>query len=266
MLYELNITELSGVDIAEGESLESFYGLVNKRGVLLNPAEVNKAQYHSAPFMMLVNELMDLQDLLELDIFSTQTVLRMNDRSLIEELVALLIKKEITDKRRAVDELLNSNLDNEVIANTRTKFTDIIKVINDLNKINPINKTRFKQRNDFYTLFSYVAKHVEIPINVLKEQYRFLIFIDEHNYIRPTNESCQTFMKYAYHCVTQSNSKDARKTRLTILENILIKVNQNENNSYLADVIDFLEDDLHIEQINFVKIEKWYIIDFRQFQ
>ena len=95
MSYLLNVTELYDIDTSNGESLEDFYSLVNKRGVHLNPAEVNKAQYHDAPFMVLVNELMDLQGLSDLDIFSTKTVQRMNDRSLIEELVAYLFKENV---------------------------------------------------------------------------------------------------------------------------------------------------------------------------
>ena len=54
MSYVLNVTEVYDIDLANGESLEDFYSLVNKRGVHLNPAEVNKAQYHDAPFMILV--------------------------------------------------------------------------------------------------------------------------------------------------------------------------------------------------------------------
>lgn len=93
--YVLNVTELYDIDTSNGESLEDFYSLVNKRGVHLNLAEVNKAQYHDAPFMILVNELMDLQGLSDLDIFSTKTIQRMNDRSLIEEdSVSLSVSKE----------------------------------------------------------------------------------------------------------------------------------------------------------------------------
>ena len=96
MSYILNVTEVYDIDTPNGESLEDFYSLVNKRGVHLNPAEVNKAQYHDAPFMVLVNELMDLQGLSDLDIFSTKTVQRMNDRSLIEELVAFLFNSSLS--------------------------------------------------------------------------------------------------------------------------------------------------------------------------
>ena len=170
MSYILNVTELYDIDTSNGESLEDFYSLVNKRGVHLNPAEVNKAQYHDAPFMVLVNELMDLQGLSDLDIFSTKTVQRMNDRSLIEELVAYLFKGNVTDKRKAVEELLESTLETAKVEQVRDEFKSILEILCQLNVVKRIKETRFKQRNDFYTLFCFIAKHKEFSVNVLSEQ------------------------------------------------------------------------------------------------
>ena len=265
MSYLLNVTELYDIDTSNGESLEDFYSLVNKRGVHLNPAEVNKAQYHDAPFMVLVNELMDLQGLSDLDIFSTKTVQRMNDRSLIEELVAYLFKENVTDKRKAVEELLESTLETAKVEQVREEFNSILEILCQLNVVKPIKETRFKQRNDFYTLFCFIAKHKELSVNVLSEQYRFLVFVDEHEYIRPTNDDCETFKEYAYHCVTQSNSKTARLTRLSILEELLIVKNVEERSHHLADVCEYLEGEYDIDDIAFVEIEGWKIIDTKQF-
>lgn len=265
MSYILNVTEVYDIDTSNGESLEDFYSLVNKRGVHLNPAEVNKAQYHDAPFMVLVNELMDLQGLSDLDIFSTKTVQRMNDRSLIEELVAYLFKGNVTDKRKAVEELLESKLETAKVEQVREDFKSILETLCQLNAIKPIKETRFKQRNDFYTLFCFIAKHKELTENVLVEQYRFLVFVDKHDYIRPTNDDCETFKEYAYHCVTQSNSKMARITRLSILEEILIVKNVEEKSPRLSDVCEFLESEYDIDDIVFAEVEGWKIIDTKQF-
>lgn len=265
MSYILNVTELYDIDSANGESLEDFYSLVNKRGVHLNPAEVNKAQYHDAPFMILVNELMDLQGLSDLDIFSIKTVQRMNDRSLIEELVAYLFKGGITDKRKAVDELLESTLENAKVEQVREQFKTVLDALCKLNEIKPIKDTRFKQRNDFYTLFCFVAKHIELSQEVLNEQYKFLSFVDDKEYIRPTNDDCETFKEYAYHCVTQSNSKTARMTRLSILEDILIVKDVDEKSPRLSDVCEFLEEEYDIDNLAFVETEGYYLIDTKQF-
>ena len=265
MSYILNVTEVYDIDTSNGESLEDFYSLVNKRGVHLNSAEVNKAQYHDAPFMVLVNELMDLQGLSDLDIFSTKTVQRMNDRSLIEELVAYLFKRNVTDKRKAVDELLESTLDIAKVVQVREEFKSILDTLCLLNAVKPIKETRFKQRNDFYTLFSFIAKHKELSLNVLTEQYRFLVFVDEHEYIRPTNDDCDTFKEYAYHCVTQSNSKTARLARLSILEEILIVKTLEEKSPRLSDVCEYLEEEFDTEDIAFCEIEGYKVIDTKQF-
>lgn len=265
MSYVLNVTEIYDIDKLNGESLEDFYSLVNKRGVHLNSAEVNKAQYHNAPFMMLVNELMDLQGLADLDIFSTKTIQRMNDRSLIEELVAYLFKGSITDKRKAVDELLESSLEETSIRTVRKEFKAVLDILCLLNEVKPLKETRFKQRNDFYTLFCFIAKHKELPPEVLKEQYRFLSFIDGKEYIRPTNEECEVFKEYAYHCVTQSNSKTARSTRLTILEDILIVKDLNEKSLRMSDVCEYLEDEYDIDELSFLEIAGYKVVDVKQF-
>ena len=266
MSYILNVTEVYDIDTSNGESLEDFYSLVNKRGVHLNPAEVNKAQYHNAPFMVLVNELMDLQGLSDLDIFSTKTVQRMNDRSLIEELVAYLFKGNVTDKRKAVEELLESALETAKVEQVREEFKSTLEILCQLNVIKPIRETRFKQRNDFYTLFCFIAKHKELSVHVLSEQYSFLVFVDEHEYIRPTNDDCETFKEYAYHCVTQSNSKTARLTRLSILEELLIVKNVKERSPRLSDVCEFLEEEYDLDDVSFLDIEGYKVLDKKQFE
>lgn len=259
--YKLNITEISNIET--GESLEEFYSLVNKRGIHLNPAEVNKAQYHDSQFLTLVNSLMDLQALTDLDIFSSKTVQRMNDRSLVEEVVAYLFKGEITDKRNAVDDLFEATLSEDEIDYVKKTFVEVIRKISMLNDIKPVNQTRFKQRNDFYTLFCFVHKHSKITDALLKVQYEFLTYLDENEYIRPTNEDCETLKEYAYHCVTQSNSKLARKTRLEILENILL-VKERDENERQEDVYSYILSNTDKIELPTKRIEGYLMVDLEQ--
>lgn len=259
--YKLNVTEIT--NIGEGESLEEFYSLVNKRGIRLNPAEVNKAQYHDSQFLTLVNSLMDLQVLTNLDIFSSKTVQRMNDRSLIEEVVAYLFKGEITDKRIAVDDLFEATLPPEKIEQVNNSFNEVIRTISMLNEVKPINQTRFKQRNDFYTLFCFLHMNAGLSDEVIKEQYRYLIYLDENEYIRPTNEDCETLKEYAYHCVTQSNSKLARKTRLEILESILL-VKERDENERQEDVYSYVLSNTDKTELPTKKIEGYLFVDLEQ--
>lgn len=263
--YSLVFVVIEDVDASKGESLEEYFSLVNKRGVHLNTAEVNQAQYHNAPFMIMVNRLMDLQGLSELDIFSSKTKQRMNDRSLVEELVAYLFVGAITDKRKAVDDLLEATLDEKQIQEVSLEFERILDIICVLNReVAPLNDTRFKQRNDFYTLFVYVAKHKEIPLPVLKEQYRFVVFLDKKGYIRPTNDDCDTLKEYAYHCVTQSNSKYAREQRLEIMGDILICLEGDEKSDRLSDVCEYLEGELEIDSVPFIVMSGYEVVDTDQ--
>ena len=265
--YILVFEVIEEVDASQGESLEKYFSLVNKRGVHLNTAEVNKAQYYNSPFMVLVNEIMDLQGMSELDIFSSKTVQRMNDRSLVEELVAYLFVGAITDKRKAADDLLETAPNDEQITRVRKEFKDILDILCILNReVAPLNETRFKQRNDFYTLFVYVAIHKELPISVLKEQFQFLVFLDKNDYIRPTNDDCEVLKEYAYHCVTQSNSKNARQTRLTIMESLLLFKEGTEADFRLMAVCEYLQAQYEKETIAFITIEGWKIVDVNQFR
>ena len=82
---------------------------------------------------------------------------------------------------------------------------------------------------------------------------------------RPTNDDCETFKEYAYHCVTQSNSKTARMTRLSILEDILIVKDVDEKSPRLSDVCEFLEEEYDIDNLAFVETEGYNLIDTKQF-
>lgn len=150
--YRLNIVEIGNFDSSKGESKEEFFYLVNKRGRIINPAEVNQAYHHDSDFLNLVYRVMDIQQLIELDIFTDKTKLRMNDRGLIEEIVAYLFYG-ITEKRNAVEDLFEAQISEEVINEKYSRFSLVINKMYALNDIKPIKQTRYKQKNDFYTFF-----------------------------------------------------------------------------------------------------------------
>ena len=105
-----------------------------------------------------------------------------------------------------------------------------------------------------------------MPGDVLIAQYRLMVFMDERGFIRPTNDDCETCKMYAYNCVTQSNSKTARQVRLDILEEILISYEgESVMAPHLAEVCEFLEAEFDLEEISFIHLGKWRIIDTKQF-
>lgn len=257
MDYKLNIVLLDGFN-EEYESKEEFFYLVNKRGVQLNPSEVNHAYYHDSDFMQLVIRMSEYQPLIDLDIFTDKTKLRMNDRSLIEEIAAYLLKG-ISDKRNAVEDLFNAKIAREEVDMKFDKFCRIIDRIKSTLSIKPINETRYKQRNDFYTLFCFIDKHISDSIELFELQYRILAFISESGLISPSNESYNLFKEYAINCVSQSNSKKAREARLLFFEELLANRNECINNTQ-GQLIRYIEVERE-NRINISKIDGYLMIN-----
>ena len=257
MDYKLNIVLLDGFN-EEYESKEEFFYLVNKRGVQLNPSEVNHAYYHDSDFMKLVIRMSEYQPLIDLDIFTDKTKLRMNDRSLIEEIAAYLFKG-ISDKRNAVEDLFKAKIAREEVDMKFDKFCRIIDRIKSTLSIKPINETRYKQRNDFYTLFCFIDKHISDSIELFELQYRILAFISESGLISPSNESYNLFKEYAINCVSQSNSKKAREARLLFFEELLANRNECINNTQ-GQLIRYIEVERE-NRINISKIDGYLMIN-----
>lgn len=224
--YKLNIVLLEEFDERK-ESKEEFFYLVNKRGVQLNPTEVNHAYYHASGFMSLVNRMISYQPFIELDIFSDKAKGRMNDRSLVEEIAAYLFKN-ITDKRDAITELYEEEISEVDLDNKYLVFCSVIDIIYSLNNIKPISQTRYKQRNDFFSLFGFIHVHLKesIIIKNLPKLYEILVLISDNAIISPSNDEYNQFKQYALNCVSQSNSKKARLSRINFFNNILANDSQ----------------------------------------
>jgi hypothetical protein len=80
------------MDLKISDSLKEFYVLINKKGVHLNIAEVNKSEFFDTNFLKLANDLLTYQNLINLNLFSDATIKRMNDRAFVEELLAYLLR------------------------------------------------------------------------------------------------------------------------------------------------------------------------------
>ncbi|MBR6110693.1 MAG: DUF262 domain-containing protein [Paludibacteraceae bacterium] len=257
MDYKLNVVILENF-IEESESKEEFFYLVNKRGVQLNPSEVNHAYYHDTDFMRLVTNMLNYQPLIELDIFTDKTVMRMNDRSLVEELAAYLFKG-ITDKRNVVEDLFEDKIEEEEMKKQYSRFSKIIDRISLIQKIKPINQTRYKQRNDFFTLFCFVDKHLDDSEEILMKQFNVLVFISDNGIITPSNDEYELFKEYAINCVSQSNSKHAREQRLSFFEALLANTSNKASEEQLQ-LIDFADNELDVN-LSMVNLEKYFIVN-----
>ncbi len=240
--YKLPIVYIS--ELNENDSLNEFYVLINKKGKPLNIPEVYQAEFSEHPFMRLANSALNYQPFIELGIFSDATRKRMNDRAFTEELLAYLIYG-ITDKKSGVEQAYKqTELIDEKYAEISTRFKQTIDRIYNLQEKTPLDKTRYRQKNDFYTLFNYVDKHQKLADKLLQYQYRILILLNqkdqyENQFISPSNEHSEALREYAIQCVSQSNSKKAREKRLEFFENILLNTEIKKNET-LQDVFSYL--------------------------
>lgn len=254
-------------NLAPTDNLRDFYVLINKKGVHLNVPEVNKSEHFDKLFMKLANEVLEYQNLIELDLFTEASIKRMNDRAYIEELLGYLLLG-IKEKKKVVENIYKEDINENEYQELKSSFYSIIDKISILNEIKPINKTRYKQKNDFYTLFSFINENPDIDIETLIYQYKILLVLDGvdkfgKQFIRPTNENSKSLKEYANNCVSQSNSSLARESRLKFFNSIL-KNKNTEENEILIDVLNYLSEVFGDDKIELKEVGGYKVIDVDQ--
>lgn len=212
--YNLNMTVID--QITEEESIEEFYALVNSAGKKLNKPELAKAKYYDTKFLSLLEKLTDHEEFVKLNLFRATD--RMNDIDLVSELVAL-IHFGISDKKDKVGDLYEDDITEAESEKLEAQFLEVIKVLNNWNKVFPLNETRYKQKNDLYTIFSLINEFKHSP-DVLRAMYEWLLVFDD--YISPSQNECEPLKEYAENCITQSNSKKARERRFELIKQFLL--------------------------------------------
>jgi len=248
--YKISVTYIS--DLNNSEAIEDFYARVNSTGLKLNRPELNKAKYYDTRFLHLLETLSINRDFKDLNLFAELSLARMNDIDFIGEIVSQ-IENGITDKKSGVDRLFEKDISNEDDKRLSDRFKKVIGIIKQLNDIYLIKNTRYKQKNDFYTLFGFVNDNLNLSINTLKYFYIVLVLIDEA--ISPSNDECESLREYARHCVTQSNSKNAREERLKFYSELFLN-NKNHPNSTQLDILKYFD----IEKEPLQKKEDFYTI------
>jgi hypothetical protein len=234
------------------EEVREFYVRVNRSGARLERPELNKAEYFDTNFLKLVSELSDLKEFKDLHLFSAAVEKRMFDRDFIEELVAQYLYG-IGDKKKAVDNLFKEDIDKEKYLEIKKGFTKIIQIISKLNEITSFSKTRFIQKNDFYTLFGFIKKIQSLPFSDIDKLFRNFVKISKG--ISPSNDNCEPLKEYAINCVLQSNSKKARTNRFKIIENILLN-DVEKPNKRQRQIIKYFNLEYKV-----IKVNNYYIID-----
>lgn len=233
LTYKIPVTIIT--EISEGEYIEEFYYMVNSSGIHLNRPERFKAHYFDTNFLKLVEKITTSELFQTLNVIPVSSQKRMMDRDLIEELCALVLFG-ITDKKNQVDKIYESDITEEDSKNCEIKFNDILHQFHKFNDIKPLKDTRFRQRNDFYTLFGFVKDNLKIDNKILNYFYNVLLILEKG--IRPTKEACKPLAEYALNCVSQSNSAKARLARIEIINSLLLN-QDTEPNEYQNDILEY---------------------------
>lgn len=235
LTYPLSITMIE--EIGDDESIEEYYALVNSSGLRLNRPELKKAEYFKTNFLRLITDLADYPDFRDLRLFTSVSMNRMNDVDFVSELVAIL-KHGISDKKEKVDLLFEDDISDEEVNSLSSSFKMVIKHFKRFDSIVPLNRTRFRQKNDFYSFFAFMSTNLDLKAESLDYSYRLLLKLSK--YIRPSQEDCDPLMNYAYNCVTQSNSKQARLSRHAFFVELLLNKKTTPNKTQKA-ILEFFK-------------------------
>ncbi len=222
--YQISVIIIEEI-LKDELSIEEFYSLVNSAGIHLNRPEIKKAEFYDTEFLKLIIECNSYSNFKELGLFTDTVLKRMNDLDFVSELIVLL-KEGITEKKEKVDRTFEHDITSDDSENLEKRFKKISDSLVELNKVFPLRKTRYKQRNDFYTLFGFFNLH-SLDSEYQLYIYQILVLIGGDIY--PSNEECISFQNYARNCITQSNSKSARLERLNFFESLFLNENSSPN-------------------------------------
>ncbi len=257
--YFIGITLISGED--DEKVLQDFFYRVNKFGTKLNRPEIWKAQFNDTEIQKAIEDIADDNSFKSLNLFSDSSIKRMMDFDFIGELLSLM-KYGITDKKDSVEKLYKEVLKEEEVAELKNKFSTILQQFVFLNSIYDIEKTRYSQRNDFYSLWSLFDKNPQISSSHLSHFYKILVLIDGD--ISPTKDEIISFQEYAINCVSQSNSKRAREERLRFYEQIIFNEEDNplesSDNLVMQDLIKYYQ----VDPKSMIRVDgKYFLPDIR---
>lgn len=251
------------ITVAEEGEIEDFYFRVNKFGTKLNRPEILKAQFGNTLLQTLVQYIADTPQFKSLEMFSSSTLNRLSDIDFIGELLTLL-NYGITDKKLSVDKFYeDKSFDFDKSKELERIFFNILDDILRFNDVFQLSNTRYKQRNDMYTLFNFLMETRGIHKSTLDYFYKLLVVIGPD--ISPSQDDCYAFQQYAINCVSQSNSKNAREERLLFFKEFLLNQKDvinfdDDSESTIKDVIQFYG----LTSKDMILVENYYVIDLQK--
>ncbi len=228
--YQLDFNEVSNYNETE---LREMYGRVNRYTIALNKQELRRADFPGV-FLDLCEKL-SLNDYMDnAKVFTPASRKRLGDVEFTSELLAILING-IQDKKESLDSFYTEYAEwgKEDASKVEQKF---LAILNDIELIFnesefAIRATRFKQKADFYALFSAINdlhnetitgdllnKKLVLNPERLTDLVKDLTILDEN--IEPNAPG--KYGEYAVKCLGDSNSSSSRAWRAEFLRLILL--------------------------------------------
>lgn len=206
------------------EETREVYARVNKYTVPLNKQELRRADF-PGDFLNTVEKLALMPFFDEARIFTPANRRRYGDVEYISELLAAMISG-IQDKKTTLDDFYTKYADwdedhQSRIINRFNKVLEEIELIFD--HCLKIPETRFRQKADFYTLFTVVDQLISeghtITGKEMKHLQKDFDLLQDH--ILPEESGIEICREYAIKCVSQANSASSRRWRHDFLKPIL---------------------------------------------
>ena len=205
------------------EDTREVYSRVNKYTVPLSKQELRRADY-PGKFLNLSERLAIHDNFDHLNFFTAAMRRRYSDVEYVSELLAALLEGA-QDKKNTLDDfyIKYSEWNSKHFAETEARF---IRALDDIRIIFEnwllLSRTRFRNKADFYTLFTLVSELIESGGSLDDKDLRPLIsdlrMLDFH--IRPESD-LSLCRDYAIKCVSQANSISSRKWRNKFLRAFL---------------------------------------------
>lgn len=219
--YKLSLEELES---ATEKDINDMFIRLNLSGAKLNKQELRNAAYNG-DFKSMVYEVSSEFDdfLLDNKILSANNIKRMIDAEFISELFACMIRG-LQDKKKTLDKIYEDydSVDDDLINTLKNSFRKTMYLIDGIFG-NELRTTRFKSKNDFYSLF-YCLYDLTISKNRKIKPENFtgikntLIELSKNVRLDSSNPE---LVKY-YECVINSGDTiQARRIRNEILSNLI---------------------------------------------
>jgi hypothetical protein len=221
--YRIDMNEITS---ATDDEVRQMYSRVNKYMKPLTKQELRRADFPGN--FLSISEGLALSEILEeFKIFTPANRRRMADVEFVSELLALIIREAPLDKKEQLDTFYDefANWAEPHRGNAIKHFQEILndcKTIFDGETLPTLDKTRFRQKSDFYGLFGAISSLQKLGGSLAEKELlmirKDLVFLDA--YIKPSSH-IEMLKDYAIRCVSDANSASSRRWRIDFLKNIM---------------------------------------------